>query len=255
VLGERARLARELHDILAHTLSGLTLQLSGATLLAEQTGADPRLTAQLLAAHRLAKDGTANARRAVSALRGDALPGPDALPGLVEETRRATGLPVTLTVSGEPRRLTPEAGLAVYRTVQEALTNTARYAGPSATVAVELDYRPDDVRLTVTDEGGKESGSAVRRPASGPADGAGNGGLGLTGLGLTGLGLSGLGLTGLGLTGLGERAALHGGRLEHGPTARGWRVALTLPAAATPGSAAAGGPAPASASAAGGAAA
>jgi signal transduction histidine kinase len=76
VAAERARIARELHDILAHTLSGLSLQLAGAQLLAHRDGAGDDLLTQIDSAHRLAKDGMANAKRVVAALRGDALPGP-----------------------------------------------------------------------------------------------------------------------------------------------------------------------------------
>jgi signal transduction histidine kinase len=195
VLAERARMARELHDILAHTLSGLTLQLAGTTLLAQQTGADPRLTTQLESAHRMAKDGAANARGVVAALRGDTLPGPDALPALVAETRLATGLPITFAVTGEPRRLAPEAGLAIYRTAQEALTNIAKHAGRGAEVKIDLEYGTDEVTLVVQNSAGD------REPSLG---------------------------IGFGLTGLAERAALHGGHLEHGPTESGWRVALTI---------------------------
>ncbi len=131
VLAERGRLARELHDVLAHTLSGLAVQLEGARLLAERTDVDPRLAEQVTNAQRLAKEGMANAKRAVATLRGEALPGPADLPALVERTCLA-GLPVTLWVDGEPRPLPGEAGLAVYRAVQEALTNTAKYAGRGA---------------------------------------------------------------------------------------------------------------------------
>ena len=70
---ERTRLARELHDVLAHTLSGLSVQLEGARLLAETAGADPRLVDQVSRAQTLARDGMGNAKRVVSALHGDAL--------------------------------------------------------------------------------------------------------------------------------------------------------------------------------------
>jgi signal transduction histidine kinase len=199
VLGERQRLARELHDVLAHTLSGLAVQLEGARLLAERTGADPRLAEQVTNAQRLAKEGMANAKRAVATLRGEALPGPEQLKQLVEQTR-LTGLPVTLRIEGEPRPLPAEAGLAVYRAVQEALTNTAKYAGHGATADVVL--RWDDVlTVEITDSGGD-------RAAAGLPSG------------------------GYGLAGLAERAALTGGRLDAGPTADGWRVTLTMPVAA-----------------------
>jgi signal transduction histidine kinase len=197
VLGERQRLARELHDVLAHTLSGLAVQLEGARLLAERTGADPRLADQVANAQRLARDGMASAKRAVATLRGESLPGPAQLPDLVEQTR-LTGLPVTLTVVGEPRPLPAESGLAVYRAVQEALTNAAKYAGRGARVAVTLSWAEAALTAEVVDAGGDRTDA-------------------------------GLPSGGYGLAGLGERAALAGGRLDAGPTADGWRVVLTMP--------------------------
>jgi signal transduction histidine kinase len=197
VLGERQRLARELHDVLAHTLSGLAVQLEGARLLAERTGADPRLADQVANAQKLARDGMASAKRAVATLRGEALPGPAQLPELVEQTR-LTGLPVTLAVTGEPRPLPGESGLAVYRAVQEALTNTAKYAGRGATATVALSWTDTTLTVETVDAGGD-------RIAAGLPSG------------------------GYGLAGLAERAALAGGRLDAGPTADGWRVALTMP--------------------------
>ena len=92
VLAERTRLAREMHDVLAHTLSGLAVQLEGARLLAEHTNADARLIEQMSNAQRLARDGMLNARRAVEALRGQELPGTDQLPELITETRRGAGI-------------------------------------------------------------------------------------------------------------------------------------------------------------------
>jgi signal transduction histidine kinase len=207
VLAERGRLARELHDVLAHTLSGLAVQLEGARLLAERTGADPRLAEQVANAQRLARDGMASAKRAVATLRGEALPGPAQLPDLAEQTR-LTGLPVTLAVHGEPRPLPAESGLAVYRAVQEALTNTAKYAGRGATAAVTVTWTDPALTVEVTDAGGD-------RVAAGLPSG------------------------GYGLAGLAERAALAGGRLDAGPTPDGWRVVLTMP---VPGGAPAGHP-------------
>ena len=113
------------HDVLAHTLSGLAVQLEGARLLAAHTGADPRLVEQVANAQGLARSGMAGAKRAVATLRGDELPGPDEVPELVEQARLATGAPVTYTVVGEPTPLPPERGLPLYRAVQEALANVA----------------------------------------------------------------------------------------------------------------------------------
>jgi len=117
MVAERARLAQDLHDVLAHTLSGLALQLEGANLLVTSTPADPRLVDTVKRAHQLSKSGLAEARRAVGALRGEQLPGPEQIPDLVAEHRFAsrgsvrfgeTGSQVTLSggrsgvVSGRP---------------------------------------------------------------------------------------------------------------------------------------------------------
>src|SRR3954451_13899440 len=201
VLGERQRLGRELHDVLAHTLSGLAVQLEGARLLAERTGADPRLADQVTNAQRLARDGMVSAKRAVATLRGEELPGPAQLPALVEQTR-LSGLPVILTVTGEPRQLPGESGLAVYRAVQEALTNTAKYAGRGATATVTLTWTDTTLTAEITGAGGDRIDT-------------------------------GLPSGGYGLTGLAERAALAGGQLEAGPTADRWRGGLTMPVPAS----------------------
>ncbi|HEY3535526.1 MAG TPA: sensor histidine kinase [Pedococcus sp.] len=195
VLAERGRIARELHDVLAHTLSGLAVQLEGARLLAAHTGADPRLVEQVTNAQGLARSGMTGAKRAVATLRGDELPGPAQVPELVQQARLATGAPVTLTVVGEPTPLPAERGLPLYRAVQEALANVAKHAqGAAATVT--LTWRPDSVEVEVVDTGGRSAG---------------------------------LPSGGFGLTGLAERAAHAGGRLDSGPTHGGWRVHLTMP--------------------------
>lgn len=196
VLRERGALAREIHDIVAHTFAGLALQLETAKVLADRTGADHRLVEQLARAHRLTSTGIEDAKRAVEALRGGALPGPALLPGLVADAGRAWGLPVEYAVTGEPRPLPPEHGLAVYRTVQEALSNTARHAGPGAAAAVAVRWAGDGVTVEVTDTG--------RGPAA-DAD------------------------AGYGLAGMAERAELLGGHLTAGPGDGGYRVLLSLP--------------------------
>jgi len=208
---ERARLAREIHDILAHALSGLVLALDTAELLGRQPGADTATTARILGqvarAQRIARDGLAETRRAIAALRGDELPGPALLDRLVRQTSEATGIHALLAVHGEQRPLPPEIALALYRTAQEALINTAKYAGRGGTAELRLTYRPDDVELEIEDT--RPAGTAPTRPA-------------------------GLTFGGYGLAGMRERAELLGGQLTAGPTGRGFRVELRLPACPAP---------------------
>ncbi len=206
-LTERTRLAREIHDILAHSLSGLVLALDTAELLGRRGGADQDGTVagmlgQVQRAQRIAREGLADTRRAISALRGDELPGPALLDRLVRDTSEATGIRAELTVTGAPRPLAPEVGLALYRTAQEALINTAKYAGRGGRAGLGLTYRPGDIELVVED---------VRAPgAAAPSAG-------------------GLTFGGYGLTGMRERAELLGGRLTAGPTEHGFQVRLRLP--------------------------
>ncbi|GAA5028012.1 hypothetical protein GCM10023258_23200 [Terrabacter aeriphilus] len=203
-LAERTRLAREIHDILAHSLAGQVMSLEAGRLLAQRTGADPRLVTEIDRAQRLARDGLGDTRRAIAALRGDALPGPEQLPALVA-IAQSQGLRATLTVHGTPRPLAPDAGLCLYRTTQEALTNAAKYAGRGATVQVVLRWEQAAVHLDVTD---------TRRPGlGGPISGPG----------------ASVPPGGYGLTGLRERAELAMGTLDAGPTEDGFQVRLTLP--------------------------
>jgi signal transduction histidine kinase len=195
-LAERGRLARDMHDVLAHSLSALALQLEGARLLAHDRDTDPDVVAAVERAHHLAADGLAEARAAIGALRGDEMPGPERLRALAE----GFGERATLTVTGEPCALASEARLAIYRTAQEALTNVVRHSAAER-VALRLAYEPGGTRLTVED-----SGAGVPVPT-----GAGPGG-------------------GYGITGMRERAELLGGRLDAGPTPEGFRVELWLPA-------------------------
>jgi signal transduction histidine kinase len=193
---ERARIGRELHDVLAHSLSGLAIQLEGARLLAVCREADPEIVAALERAKRLTVDGLAEARRAVRALRGDDVPGPDGLRALVEGFERDAGIAIDYAVQGEARRLAPDAALAIYRAAQEALTNVARHSG-AGRAAVRLHYEPDATRLVVEDEG----------PAR-PSDVG----------------------SGSGLSAMRERAALLRGTVDAGAHNGGFRVEVSLPA-------------------------
>lgn len=210
-LTERTRVAREVHDILAHALSGLVLALDTAELLGRRGDADAetmaRILEQVARAQRIARDGLADTRRAISALRGDELPGPALLDRLVRQTSEATGIRATLTVTGEQRPLSPEIGLTLYRTAQEALINSAKYAGRGGAAELRLAYSAGNVTLEIAD---------FRSPAAGPPQSRG------------------LTFGGYGLTGMRERAELLGGQLTAGPTEEGFRVLLWLPTADVP---------------------
>lgn len=205
-LDERGRIARELHDVLAHSLSALSVELEGARLLALDRDVDSEVIAAIGRAHRHAAAGLDEARAAIKALRGDSVPGPDKIEDLIEEIR-AHGIECTLEIIGEPRRLPSEAALAVFRTAQEALTNVRKHAEEAELVAIRLEYDPDGVQLIVTDSAGDGGEPRVPQPAALAAAGSG-----------------------YGVSGMRERAELIGGRLLAGPTADGFRVELWVPA-------------------------
>jgi signal transduction histidine kinase len=219
-LAERGRIAGELHDVLAHALSGLAIQLQGARKLADREGASDRLRAALERSADLAKEGIADARQAVGALRGDRLPTVDQVGALVEDFRRDTGAAATLRIDGTPRPLPADASLALFRGAQEALTNVTRYA-PGTSVAVTVRYAPDRTILAVEDHAGTPETVTRDVPAAagGPTPGAGATPNPL----LTEAG------GGHGLTAMRERAARAGGSARAGPTAGGWLVELEVP--------------------------
>ncbi|WP_081952462.1 sensor histidine kinase [Kitasatospora phosalacinea] len=208
VAEERRRIARELHDIVAHHITTMQLMAGGA----RANLADPEVVRDALvtleSSGRLA---LREMRQLLDVLRAgdepDAVPpapqpGTDDLPRLLEESRRA-GLPADLTVRGEPRPLPPALGLTVFRIVQEALTNTRKHGGPTR-AAVRLTYHPDVLTVHVRDHG---SGPATAHP---PTERGGHG-----------------------LIGMHERAALHGGTLTATPHPDGGFVVhaeLPLPA-------------------------
>jgi len=148
-LDERARIAREVHDVLAHSLGALGLQIEFARAVLTDRHDEPRAVELLDQAHRMAADGLAETRRAVHALRGETLPLPEGLARLGADHQRRHGAPVTFHAAGQPRPLTPDAELAVTRTAQEALVNTAKHA-PRQPVGILLDYAGAATTLTVT---------------------------------------------------------------------------------------------------------
>jgi signal transduction histidine kinase len=195
-LAERARIAREVHDVLAHSLSALSLNLQGAALMLAGEGASDEARRQVRRAQRLAVEGLTEARRAVAALRDDPVPAARAIADLVSGARLEGGTAAELAVEGTPRDLPGPAEDALFRTAQEALSNARKHAA-GAPVRVVLAYREGTTELTVTDHPG------CRPPA--PATG------------------------GYGLTGMRERAELIGAELRTGPTDDGWQVRLVVP--------------------------
>jgi signal transduction histidine kinase len=206
-LAERARIARDIHDVLAHSLAAVSVNLQAAGgLLASETlpGDNPELTKAIECIDRagtLTREGMAQARRAILALREDAAPLPDQLAKLAAQYQADGDATIQLTVAGEPRPLPEQATQVAYRAAQEGLTNARKHA-PGQPVSLALAFAPRQVTVTVEN----------------PLPPAGQRGpLAETG-------------AGAGLTGLKERAALAGGTLEAGPADGTWRTELRMPA-------------------------
>jgi len=197
-IAERGRIASELHDVLAHSLSGAAIQLQGARKLADRERAVPPLRDAIDRASELVKSGLVNARQAVGALRGDALPTVSQLPALIESYKADMNLDVTLRIDGQERTLSADSSLALYRGAQEALTNVARYA-PSACTTVTMRYEPDRTKLSV------DNGASATPPREGMGGSRG-------------------------LDGWRERIERAGGTISAGPTETGWRVDVEVPA-------------------------
>lgn len=197
-LAERQRLAREMHDVLAHSLSGLVITLEATSALAETGVSGERLEQALGRAGELARAGLEESRRAIDTLRDDDPPGSDRIERLCRDFASDAGVPCEFEMTGEGRTLQRETHLALYRVAQESLTNARKHASPDR-VEVRLSYEPGGTRLVVED---------FREVRQRPAPGGG---------------------TGFGLTGMRERAALLGGTLDAGPTAAGFRVELWAP--------------------------
>jgi signal transduction histidine kinase len=203
-LQERTRIAREIHDVLAHSLGALGLQIELIRAVLTDSDDTPHAVDLLDQAHRMTTTGLAETRRAVYALRGDTLPLPDGLAELSRAHQRQHGTQVSFEVTGEPRPLGPEAGLAITRTAQEALVNAAKYA-PGRPVTMRLDYADDATALMVTSRLDAGRADAGRAPSLATVDG------------------------GYGLSGLRERLLLLRGTLSAGRRGGDWVVQATVP--------------------------
>ena len=213
VAAERARIARELHDVVAHNVSVMVVQADGAAFALETS---PEKTRQALTAISwTGRQALAEMRSLLGVLRsvddyGAELapqPGVEQLAGLLEQTR-AAGVPVSFAVEGVPRPMPPGAALAAYRIVQESLTNARKHGGPTVTAAVTLRFCTEQLMIKVTDDG--------RRPVADAAASAAGDGLGH------------------GLIGMRQRVDVYGGTVAAGPQpGGGWRVTATLPLPAT----------------------
>jgi signal transduction histidine kinase len=187
-LDERSRIAREIHDVLAHSLGALGIQIQAAEAMLTERHDIDRALRSLANARRLVDEGLTETRRAVRALRTDAPPLPDALAALLDDR------PGALTVTGDPYALAPAAGLALLRVAQEAVTNAAKHAGGNPPT-IALDYSDRGVELRV--ENALPDAGTVEQP-----DTAG----------------------GYGLAGMHERLRLIDGELHAGPAGDRWVV-------------------------------
>ncbi|MEU6415017.1 sensor histidine kinase [Microbispora sp. NPDC046933] len=206
---ERSRIARELHDVVAHHVSVMTVQAAAARKMLD-TKPDVARDA-LTAIEEMGRTAMAEMRSIVGVLRTDGpaerrpQPGMHDLPALVEQMREA-GLRTQLWIEGERRGLPPGVDLAAYRLVQEALTNSLRHAGPAARAWVTVRHEPNELTIHVEDDGRGAAEESVR-----------------------------IGGKGHGLVGIRERVALYGGVLRIGPrTGGGFEVRAQFPLSHSP---------------------
>jgi signal transduction histidine kinase len=173
-LAERARMAREIHDVLAHSLAAVSVNLQAAEgLLAALPAGSPELAKAIECIDRaevFTRDGLAEARRAILALRDDAPPLPDQLSALAGEYRADGDAPVDFQVAGSPRPVAGQAGLAAYRTAQEALTNARKHA-PGRPVRLCLQFSETEIAVRVTNRCRRRASAGHSPP---PAAGTGS---------------------------------------------------------------------------------
>jgi signal transduction histidine kinase len=212
LLDERARIAREIHDVLAHSLGALGIQIQAARAVLADHGDIDQADELLAGAQQMAAEGLVETRRAVHALRTDAPPLEAELARASENHARRYHVQTRFGTGGEPGPLPPETTVALLRIASEALVNAAKHAAGQA-IAVRLDYGDTDVRLTVRndlDAGTAGDGEAVpgKRPAGSKLSTADSG---------------------YGLTGMAERLRLLDGTLQVGPDGGQWVVTAAVP--------------------------
>jgi signal transduction histidine kinase len=227
---ERARIARELHDVVAHHVSLMAVQAEAARSLLPGRPDEAARSVDVIGA--TARAALTELRRLLGVLRAPAEE-PQTSPSVslagldsVLDQVRDAGLPVEVTVTGTASPLTPGTDLTAYRIIQEALTNSLRHAGASR-AEVSLAYEPGFVTVCVTDDGAGPgaAGSGRPRPVASRAEGNGSGGASPGGVSAGGLSSGGFGLAGIA-----ERVASCGGSLTVGPTGAGFAVTARLPA-------------------------
>jgi signal transduction histidine kinase len=213
LLDERARIAREIHDVLAHSLGALGIQIQAARAVLTDQGDIQRTDDLLATAQRMAADGLEETRQAVHALRVDTMPLDKELAQVTETHAQRFGVPATFATDGVPVPLPPEATVTLLRIAQESLVNAAKHAAGQS-VAVSLDYADPDIRLTIRNNlppGISADGNAL-------LDGARSVSAGVETVN-----------GGYGLTGMQERLRLLDGTLEAGRRDDTWIVTAELP--------------------------
>ncbi|MFI7111080.1 sensor histidine kinase [Nonomuraea sp. NPDC050227] len=199
---ERTRIARELHDVVAHNVSVMVVQADGAGFALDSDPEQARLAVRNIS--KTGRAALAEMRRMVGVLRENEDDGTDYTPqpglGQLEELVRGAGVPASLRIGGVPGELPEGQQLAVYRIVQEALTNALKHGGPHVQARVEIDYGGPELVVRVTDDG--RGAAAPRSP------------------------------DGHGLIGMRERVGMYGGAVSAGPlTGGGFEVLARLPTA------------------------
>ncbi|WP_194908770.1 sensor histidine kinase [Catenulispora rubra] len=203
VLAERARIAQEIHDVLAHSLAALSIQIQTARVILTDLRDYDRTADTLMKAQRMADEGLAETRRAVHALQVGIRPLDEELTALTGTHDRRYGVPVDFELGGTPRPLPSDSTIALLRVAQEALANAAKHT-PGQDIAVELRYGAETVRLTIANDLSEGAATASTQAAA-----TANGGYGLTRIH--------------------ERLRLLDGALTAGPSGHRWIVRAELP--------------------------